>query len=181
MSGSLKIIFILTTFLFFGCINPLNQISPSARLNLKSTIPRSELTYRGVVQRTAELKFNIHKSEISEITALIYLPTDYNDTLKYKWTLGEGVSLHSGYLENNLEKYEKNKPLVLKILVKGFNTESLEPAKHVRFEILSDQLNRRIFADGLVSSNQENSFEDIVKQVENYKIENYKKENSNEK
>jgi len=142
---------------------------PSNRFQLLSTIPRSELSYRGIVQRTAELKFNIIKSENSEIQAIVHLPKDFNQVLTYKWTLGDRVTLHQGTLKDHIENYEKNTPLIFKILVKGFNTSDLTAVKHIRFEIISDNLNYPLFADGIVSNNQENSFEEIVKEVENYK------------
>ena len=71
-------------------------------------------------------------------------------------------------LENKIDNYQKSK-LIAQIKVKGFTKDHL---KHIRFEIFGEKSQRRLFADGIISSQQENSFEEIVKEIENYKKEN---------
>jgi hypothetical protein len=133
-----------------------------------SFIPRTQFSYRGAVDRSIKLKFNVEKSDISEITAMAQLPENYEGDIKFKWFLGEGVLLEEGLLENKIVNLKKSK-VVAQIKVKGFTKEFL---RHIRFEIHSDNSKRKIFADGIVSSQQENSFEEIVKEIENYKKEN---------
>ena len=134
-----------------------------------NSISQSQFTYRGQIERSIELKFNVEKNDVSEIYAVAILPTNYNDELSFKWSLGEGVLLTSGELEGKIIKIPDNKKIKLQILVKGFNTDIV---KHIRFEILGLNPKHRVFADGIVSSNQKNSFESIVHEVENYKKEN---------
>jgi hypothetical protein len=137
--------------------------------NLSSQIPTSEMTYRGLVKRNIGLKFNVEKTDKTEITAQIELPQNYSEPLNYKWMLGKDVTLEYGNLSGEITNYEKNKPLFLKIIVQGFNNQT---TKHIRFEIESKKMQQRIFADGIVSNHTENSFEKIVQEVEQYKKEN---------
>lgn len=132
-----------------------------------SAVPRTQFSYRGAVDRSIKLKFNVQKSETSEIVAVAQLPENYNGPIQYKWFLGDGVQLEEGLLENKIDNYQKSK-LIVQIKVKGFKKDNL---RHVRFEIFGEHSRRRIFADGIVSSQQENSFEEIVKEIENYKKE----------
>jgi hypothetical protein len=136
-----------------------------------SFIPRTEFSYRGAVDRTLQLKFNVEQTDISEVSAVVLAPENYKGSLNYKWFLGDGVQLESGILDGQINS-EKSKAII-QIKVKGFTSEKL---KHIRFEISGEQTGRRLFADGIISSQQKNSFEEIVKE-----IENYKKETLNEK
>lgn len=133
-----------------------------------SAIPRTEFSYRGAVDRSIKLKFNVQKSKTSEIVAVAQLPENYNGPIQYKWFLGDGVQLEEGLLENKIDNFQKSK-LIAQIKVKGFTNDRL---KHIRFEIFGEKSQRRLFADGIISSQQENSFEEIVKEIENYKKEN---------
>ncbi len=129
------------------------------------SLHRSEFSYKGAVQRSIGLKFTIDKKSISEVTALMQVPSDYAGTLTYKWMLGEGLKISEGSQTGQLSA-DQQKKFSTSIKVSGFN----EPTKRfIRFEILSDDPQRRLFADGLISSDQENSFEQIVKEVEEYK------------
>lgn len=132
-----------------------------------SFVPRTEFGYRGAVDRTIQLKFNVEQSDISEVSAVVQAPENYKGLLSFKWSLGDGVQLESGKLDGQI-KSEKSKA-ILQIKVKNFTSEKL---KHIRFEISGDQAGRRIFADGIISSQQKNSFEEIVKEIETYKKEN---------
>ncbi len=175
MSGALIfrfIIFNIFSVLLLGCFETSVPKSFLSKNNSEQ-IAVSSFGYRGAVEKSIALKFNVEKNEISQITATVRLPENYKDSVKYKWMLGAGVTLTDGSLEQILKPTEDNQNLKIKILVRGFNSL---PTKHVRFEIIGENSDRRIFADGIVSSNQENSFEAIVKNVEQYK-----KENPNEK
>jgi hypothetical protein len=130
-------------------------------------IPRTEFGYRGAIDRTIQLKFNVNQSDVSEVSAVVQAPENYKGTLNFKWSLGDGVQLESGKTDGQI-KIEKSK-IVLQIKVKNFTSEKL---KHIRFEISGDHAGRRIFADGIISSQQKNSFEDIVKEIETYKKDN---------
>lgn len=161
MSSAVIQIFIIALILS-GCFNTETKKSDA----LKS-ISRSEFSYRGAVERSIDLKFNVKKLKISEITAKIKVPQNYNGRLNYKWIIGSGLQISTGIPEGSIE-ITNSKSAELKISVTGFDTE---PTKHIRFEIIGEGSKQRIFADGIVSNNQENSFEEIVKEIENYKGE----------
>lgn len=165
MSGT--IIFISTILLFMSsCFEQDTKSSAGSK-----SISQSELGYRGNVERSIELKFILKKSNITKITAIAKVPMNYKGTLKYKWTLGSGLTIQSGELTGTIDKIAENKPLVLQIQINGFDEKNI---KHVRFEIMGTDSDRPVFADGIVSSDQQNSFEQVVKEIENYKIENQK-------
>lgn len=163
MSGTMIYIFSIL-ILLSGCFEKKSQ--KDYGLN---SVARSEFTYRGQVERSIELKFNVEKNDVSEISAVAMLPSNYNDELSFKWSLGEGVQLASGETAGQIKKIPENKKIKLQILVKGFNSETV---RHIRFEILGLNPQHRVFADGIISNQQKNSFESIVKEVENYKKEN---------
>ena len=166
----ITLISISVLFLFISaCFNQDRHISNHSKS--LSVVPTSQMSYRGIVQRAIGLKFKVVQSVDSEITAAIELPNEYTGALLYKWTLGEGLGAANTDLSGRIEKYEKNKVLFLKIVVQGFHTDS---TKHIRFEISSEKTEKRIFADGIIANNKENSFEDIVRQIEKYKKENAK-------
>ena len=168
MSGPV-ILILITLFFISGCFDLSAQ--DSVQNNLKSQIPRTEFSYRGLVDRSITVQFNVKKSEISEIIASVQLPENYSETLKFKWTLGQDIEIQSGELHGSIENYEKNKTIVLRILVKGFDSKI---KRHLRFEIQGVNQGRPLFADGIISSDKENSFEQVVKEIENYKKENSK-------
>lgn len=133
-----------------------------------SNIPISQFTYRGVVDRTIQLHFNVDRGEITKITARIETQYDYDFPLNYEWKLGQGVSISSGDLKGQIEKMQKGQPLEIELAVTGF---SKEESRFIRFEVLGTNPQKRAFVDGIVSS-QEKSFEKIVQEVEAYKKSN---------
>ena len=135
-----------------------------------SKISTSEFGYRGPVSRVIRLKFNVQKDEVTTITALVAIPYKSSVSHNYEWRLGEGVSLEQGSLKGSILFDKENEFQKIKISVKGFNLKNTQ--RFVKFEIFGENQSRITFADGLVSSDQENSFEEIVKEVENYKKEN---------
>ena len=164
---SSSIIYLFTIFIILsGCFK-----TKSKKEYGMHSISQSEFTYRGQIERSIELKFNVEKNEISEITTLAEIPKNYSGELSYKWSLGTNVKIEKGDLEGKILKLPENKKIKLQIFVKGFNADT---ARHIRFEIIGLNSARRIFADGIISSNQNNSFESIVKEVEAYKKENQK-------
>lgn len=133
-----------------------------------SSIPRTQFTYRGVVDRSIKLKFFVDKGQVSKLIARVETAYDYNHPLTYEWKLGEGVSLSSGQLTGQLERLQKNTPLELELNVNGFTGDI---ARFVRFEIIGSNQQKRAFADGIINS-QDKSFERIVQEVELYKKDN---------
>lgn len=133
-----------------------------------SNVPLTKFTYRGVVERTIQLKFKVEKGEISKLIARVETQHDYDFPLNYEWKLGEGVSLASGELKGQIEKMQKDTPLEIELNVSGFNGDV---ARFVRFEILGTNPQKRAFADGIINSTDK-SFEKIVQEVELYKKSN---------
>ncbi len=160
MSRALGFLILVYIFIFSSCTQKKDRSG-------LSFIPRTELGYRGAVDRTIQLKFNVEQSDISEVSAVVQTPESYKGILNFKWFLGDGVQLESGQLEGQFNN--KKSKTILQIKVKNFTSENL---KHIRFEISGDQAGRRVFADGIISSQQKNSFEEIVKEIETYKKEN---------
>jgi len=160
---SIKYITLLFTIslLSIGCFEEKTTENHSLRLH------QSQFGYKGAVDRSIGLKFFVRKNTVSEISARVQIPSDYPGTLTYKWMLGEGVKITEGTQTGQVNS-ENQKEISISIKVAGFTTP---PQKFVRFEIISDNPQRRLFVDGLVSSDQENSFEQIVKEVEEYKKE----------
>jgi hypothetical protein len=150
-------------FLVSGCF----ESEAPNRHGLKS-ISTSEFSYRGAVDRSIELKFYNDKSDVSSISVIAKVPENYSGDLNYKWTLGSDIKISKGELSGAVTS-SQNKKIFLQIFVKNFNSKDI---KYVKFEIMGDDSGRRLFADGIVSNNKENSFEEIVKEVETYKKEN---------
>lgn len=130
-------------------------------------IKNSELTYMGFGERSIGLKLfsknSIIKNE-TEINAEIRVPRDYQGPIKYQWKLGSNVELVSGDLEQVIQ-VNPNQKLEFKILVKNFKNSK---PQFVRFEASGANQTKSIYTDGLVSSNQTESFENIVQKVEEY-------------
>jgi len=133
-------------------------------------VPTSEFGYRGPVQRTIDLKFDLDKGSETTIQAIVSVPYSNQSPHRFEWRLGEGVELIQGDLKGSVLFEQNNKKQKIKIVVKGFDEKNIR--RFVRFEIFGEQQSRPTFADGIVSSDQENSFEKIVQEVENYKKEN---------
>ena len=92
------------------------------------------------------------------------LPYDYNHPFQYKWKLGPNVKLQKGYsLTGSFPSIKKDTPVEITISVDQFQASD---ARFVRFEVFGTDPNKRIFSDGIISSQQENSFESIVQEVE---------------
>lgn len=136
------------------------------------SIPISEFGYRGPVQRTIDLKFDLDKGSETMIQAVVSVPYANQIPHRFEWRLGEGVELIQGDLKGTVLFDQSEKKQKIKIIIKGFDEKNIR--RFVRFEIFGEQQSRPTFADGIVSSDQENSFEKIVQEVENYKKENSK-------
>ncbi|AZZ38045.1 hypothetical protein CIK05_14950 [Bdellovibrio sp. qaytius] len=157
---------ILFAFLFSflsGCYDD----KPLSKHGL-SNVPLTQFTYRGVVDRTVKLKLKVEKGGVSKLTARIETEYDYDFPLNYEWKLGEGVQLSSGDLKGQISAMKKNTPLEIELDVIGFTGDI---ARFVRFEVLGTNPQKRVFADGVFSS-QDKSFEKIVQEIEEYKKSN---------
>jgi hypothetical protein len=153
---AVKFIPFLVLILFFGCTKK-HDISNKHGISM---IPISQYTYRGVVERSINLQFDVKKSTTSVIIARVEMGRDYDAPLRYEWKLVEGL------LKGEISSLKKDQPIDIELKVSGFDSEI---PRFIRFEIMGANTGRPAFADGIVSSNEEKSFERIVQEVENYK------------
>lgn len=157
------ILILLLVSLLTGCYDD----QPSNKHGL-STVPLTQFTYRGVVDRTIKLNFKVEKGSVSKLIARIETEYDYNFPLNYEWKLGEGVQVSSGELKGQISSMQKNSLLEIELEVTGFSGDI---ARFVRFEVIGSNTEKRAFADGILSS-QDKSFEKIVQEIEEYKKSN---------
>ncbi len=163
MSPTIKLFSILSTFIFiFGCTEKKSMTSRGM-----SPTPTSQYSYMGPVERTINLKLLLSKAKFNSsgtIRAVVSLPYDYNFPLQYKWKLGQNVKLQDGYiLTGSIPSLKKDSPVEITISVDEFQAKE---ARFARFEVFGTDPNKRIFSDGIISSQQESSFESIVQEVE---------------
>ena len=136
-----------------------------------SNVPTSEFSGYGPVDRIINIK--IKEDEIAKndqdpikIKTKITMPFDYDETLDYKWILTENVQLTEGNLTGQIKNLKANKPVSVEIYVTGFSNLA---NRQVIFQISGVKNGRRIFADGIIASQKEKTFEDIVQNVEKIK------------
>jgi len=129
---------------------------------------KSSFSYMGFVERSIQLKFKIQQDSISTITAIVQTDYDYKYPVNFQWRLGEYVfAQNADDLTGQIPLLRKNEPVYIKLQVQGFGVKSIN--RYVRFEAFGTHPSHRIFADGVVSSQKNNSFESIVQEVELYK------------
>ncbi len=107
--------------------------------------------------------------EIVPLTAYVSVPFDFPGELNYQWILTENVILNQGELSAQLKNLEKNKIYPIEIKVSGFSTQE---NRQVVFKISGSLNGHKISADGIIASKKEDTFEDVVKNVEKIKAEN---------
>ena len=146
------------------------QNSQAKPLQSKKSFLQSEFSGHGVVNRIIRLKLNFENaksdSEQVAVTAQISMPFEYTDKLFFKWKLGENVVLASGQLTGEVNSVLKDEKKTITIFVTGF---SKEINHHIGFEVSGIKNGKTIFADALIASDLENTFENTVRQVEKIK------------
>ena len=167
MSAVTPRFFIIFVFLFFifSC-----KENKKANHGLKN-VPVSAYTYKGLVEKTIQLKFKSYGISPTTITAEVEIPYNYQYPLTYEWKLGDQVKLSVGQIKGEVALLQQNKKVEISIDVTGFKSNT---TRFVRFEIMGTNPQRKIYADGIYSSDISSSFESIVQEVENYKKHNSK-------
>lgn len=162
--GSVFLASAILTFFYFQ--NTKERLPPRAQFL------QSKFTGKGIVDRVIQLKLNADNansnSEKVEITAEFKLAFDFNDQLHYRWKLGQDVMLVDGVLSGQVNGLTGNESKKLTITVTGFSKETNH---QVGFEISGIKNGKNIFADGLIASDMENTFENIVQNVEKIKAD----------
>lgn len=139
-------------------------------LTMQNRFLQSGFTSKGVSNRI--LKVQITFDEVTSnqdentIVAHIQSPFNFKQPLNYKWKLGENVTLDEGLLNGAVDELIAGEKKTISIKVKGF---SKQQNRHIAFEIRGLQNNRAIHGDALVASDMENTFENIVQNVERIK------------
>lgn len=162
--GSALLVSAILTFFYFQ----ITKVSQPVRAQFL----QSKFTGKGVVDRVIKLKLNAGKassnSEKVEISAEFKLAFDFDEQLHYRWKLGQDVILVDGALSGQVNGLTGNESKKLTITVSGFSKETNH---QVGFEISGIKNGKNIFADGLIASDMENTFENIVQNVEKIKAE----------
>lgn len=136
-------------------------------------VPQSEFSGYGVIDRVIQLKFmeaTASKTETipATIKVAVTLPFDFNQVLHFKWLLTENIKMLSGDVSGDISNFKAGVPREIEIQVTGFSR--LEN-RQVAFQIAGFKEGRKMFADGIVASLKENTFENIVQNVEKIKTE----------
>jgi hypothetical protein len=148
-------------------------IIPDAEVKAPATfnVPTSDFSGYGPVDRIINIKIKedrIAKNdhEAVNIKTQVSMPFDYEDGLDYKWILTQNVQLKEGNLTGQIKNLKAGQPITVDISVTGFSSVA---NRQVIFQISGFKNGRRIFADGIIASKKENTFEDIVQNVEKIK------------
>lgn len=154
--SSVKIILLLSAFIFTACTSEDKVILPTS-----DSVHHSGINYMGPVEKSINLKF-IKNEKTQQITAEVSLPYALDSDLSYTWKLGSGVRLISGLAEGQVSYKKANTKIHINLTVDNFFTE---PGRFVRFEIVGHNGRKAIFADGVVASEIEKSFEHVINEV----------------
>lgn len=162
--GSVFLASVVFTFFYFQ--------KKSAGLPPRAQFLQSKFTSKGIVDRAIKLKLNADNassnSEKVEISAEFKLAFDFNDQLHFRWKLGPDVRIVDGDLSGQVNGLTGNESKKVTITVTGFSKETNH---QVGFEISGIKNGKNIFADGVIASDMENTFENIVQNVEKINAE----------
>lgn len=149
-----------------------NSAEASGERSVNSVLT-SDFTGYGPVDRIIKIKIKpdqIAKIEKQVVTVktTVTMPFDYPENLEYKWLLSENVQIKGGNATGTLNNFKANVPQEVEIQVVGFS--EIEN-RQIVFQISGTKNGRRLFADGIITTQKENTFEDIVQNVEKIKAE----------
>ncbi|MFZ3231778.1 MAG: hypothetical protein WA160_16350 [Pseudobdellovibrio sp.] len=133
----------------------------------------SEFSGEGPVDRIIKIKIKDddvadNNQQTVKIKTQISMPFDYSENLEYQWILTENIQLKKGSLSGVVNNLKANVPQTVEISVAGF---SKIENRQIIFRISGSKNGRRIYADGIIASKKENTFENIVQKVEKIKAE----------
>lgn len=131
---------------------------------------QSQFSSKGLIDRIIQLKLNFTEaalnSEKVEVTADVQMPFEFNGKLYFKWKLGQDVILSEGKLTGEINGIKKNEIKKISIAITGFSKENNH---HIGFEIYGIKNGKKIYGDALIASDLENTFENVVQNVEKIK------------
>lgn len=161
--------------LLIASISGAFYLFPKAKKNKLNHPPvlQSQFGGHGVVDRI--IKMTIQEDHIAKtdtesvkIKVSLQLPFDLNEDLHFKWILAENIKLDAGSLEGLVSNIKAHTKRDIEISVFGF---SQIENRQVAFQVWGFKDGRKIFADGIVASKKEKTFENIVQNVERLKAE----------
>lgn len=169
--GKLLLASVLVVFTSAGYCYLFVPTAESSKPPTSFNVPTSEFTGYGPVDRVVRVK--IKEDDIAsndqqpvKINAEVSMPFDYDDNLEFKWILTENVQITNGLLTGTINNLKAGKPVRVEILVTGFSTVA---NRQIIFQVSGFKNGRRLFADGIIASKKEKTFEDIVQNVEKIK------------
>ncbi len=163
------------TFFVIGFLSmALTKLMPHADRSIArigfASVPQSQYTSRGVIDGaiTVNLFTRNLTADTQEITAETSTQFDYDNELKFKWTLGENVKIVTGDLIGQSSHFKSNERKSFSIVVTGFTAIENH---HVGFEITGRANSTVIHGHSLIASQMDQTFENIVQNVERIKKE----------
>lgn len=173
----IKIVFATLPLIIFALY--WNSISkPRERpKSFSPVIAVSDFAENGVVDRIIQLHLSedhIAKSETEsvKISAQIEMPFDFDGPLEFKWILTENIHLQNDALRSGqLKNIKAQQAQTVTIEVLGFSENE---NRQVAFQIWGSKNGRKVFADGIITTQKEQTFEHIVQNVERIKAERNK-------
>ena len=124
----------------------------------------------GVVNRIIQLKLKFTEAKLNsekvKVTAEVSMPFDFSEKLYFKWKLGPDVVLAEGELTGSIDGVLKNEVKKVTFTVTGFSKENNH---QIGFEIYGIKKGKNVYGDALIASDLENTFENIVQNVEKIK------------
>jgi hypothetical protein len=135
-----------------------------------ASFPQSVFSSKGVVNRIISVHINYDEvekdSDHCTLTAEVSMPFDFEGQLGYRWKLGPDVVLEQGSLDGSFQDLKKADKKTFTVTVSHF---SKQMNRTVGFEVYGVKNTRRIYGDALVASDLEDTFENIVQNVERIK------------
>ena len=144
--------------------------SKKNKLQNNSFIPKSQFSIRGVSVDPLKIDFKPEYNK-NETEVQFIISTQYNieGPLFYTLQLGPDVEILSGQLNGKIINLSTNESQNITIKLKGFVKEF---NRFIKIILFTEGSNRKVYSEGIFSTQNENSFEKIVQEVEEYKKEN---------
>lgn len=143
------------------------------RTQQKTTAGRSEFSRLGADKKLLSIKFYVdkpsNKDNSTQILARVTPVLPMKETLNFSWKMVDpslevlkGATAGEVSVDNNKKHYD------FVLVVRNFHSEKL---KHIRFEVRGKTSAQLAFAEGIISNQKHNSFEEIVREVETFNAE----------
>lgn len=160
---------LISGVLYFNLKQPKQVYTPLIK---SRTIPFNSFATAGVnaIALTQKMDVAEKDEEISTVSIEYSFPIELSEPLQYRWKLGQDVILVEGALQGKTESgiVRANELQTLTIKVRGF---SKQRNHHISFEIFGQANRRPLQSKTIIASLPEETFENIVQNVERIKRE----------